>query len=175
MSSHLDEVIVLGYRNSLSFDDADTRTLLTLLAFEQVRKRNQLLDLRIVAEILDQRNISLAKSAGVDDFVVSDEMTSLFLAQLSERFELGAVFEDLFSKDGCSIDFVQGKTLSASSAKSFADIVVTAARNGQTAIGFRRLDTGDVVINPAKSDQLFLNEDDEVLVIARSVSSSKER
>jgi hypothetical protein len=70
---------------------------------------------------------------------------------------------------------VQGKTLSASSAKSFADIVVTAARNGQTAIGFRRLDTGDVVINPAKSDQLFLNEDDEVLVIARSVSSSKER
>ena len=173
MSSHLDEVIVLGYRNSLSFDDADTRTLLTLLAFEQVRKRNQLLDLRIVAEILDQRNISLAKSAGVDDFVVSDEMTSLFLAQLSERFELGAVFADLFSRDGCSIDFVQGKTLSASSAKSFADIVVTAARNGQTAIGFRRLDTGDVVINPAKSDQLLLNEDDEVLVIARSASSSK--
>ena len=103
----------------------------------------------------------------MDDFVVSDEMTSLFLAQLSERFELGAVFADLFSRDGCSIDFVQGKTLSASSAKCFADIVVTAAENGQTAIGFRSLDTGNIVINPAKSDQLVLNEDDEVLVITR--------
>src|SRR3954447_15680061 len=42
---------------------------------------------------------------GVDDWIVSDEVTSLMLAQLSERTELAAVFLDLFSPDGARLSF----------------------------------------------------------------------
>ena len=94
------EVIVLGYRDALPIDQADSRTLLTLLAFNQVRQGLDVGPVRIVAEMLDQRNAALAEATGVDDFVVSDELTSLMLAQLSERAELGQVFDDLFDRSG---------------------------------------------------------------------------
>lgn len=160
------EVIVLGYREALPIDTADTRTLLTLLAFNQVRQDASVGPVRIVAELLDQRNAPLAEATGVDDFVVSEELTSLMLAQLSERGELGQVFDDLFDRDGCSIELRPSIRYGGPSATCFADIVITAIAQGASAIGYRRADTGEVVVNPSKSAPLRLSETDEVLVVA---------
>ncbi|MCU1399940.1 MAG: hypothetical protein JWN62_3049 [Acidimicrobiales bacterium] len=160
------EVIVLGYRNALDDDEADARTLLTLLAFNQVRQNEDVGPVRIVAEMIDQRNASLAEATGVDDFVVSDELTSLMLAQLSERGELSQVFDDLFDREGCSIELRKAPLYGAHLAATFADIVTTASSLGQSAIGYRRADSGQVVVNPAKSERLTLQREDEVLVIA---------
>ena len=160
------EVIVLGYRKRLDNDEADARTLLTLLAFNQVRQHEDVGTVRIVAEMLDQRNAQLAEATGVDDFVVSDELTSLMLAQLSERQELDQVFADLFDREGCSIELRPAPLYGAHLASSFADVVKTAATMGQSAIGFRRSTSGQVVVNPSKSEPLHLERADEVLVIA---------
>ena len=160
------EVIVLGYRQAMSDDEADARTLLTLLAFNQVRHADDLGPVRIVAEMLDQRNAPLAEATGVDDFVVSDELTSLMLAQLSERRELSQVFDDLFDRTGCSIELRTAPMYGAHEAKNFADIVATASSRGDSAIGYRQASSGKVVVNPAKSAPLTLSRDDEVLVIA---------
>lgn len=160
------EVIVLGYREALPIDTADTRTLLTLLAFNQVRQEASIGPVRIVAELLDQRNAQLAEATGVDDFVVSEELTSLMLAQLSERGELGQVFDDLFDRDGCSIELRPSIRYGGPSATCFADIVVTAIDQGASAIGYRIAATGQVVVNPSKSAPLRLSEADEVLVVA---------
>ena len=160
------EVIVLGYRQALPIDTADTRTLLTLLAFNEVRQAEDIGRVRIVAEMLDQRNSPLAEATGVDDFVVSDELTSLMLAQLSERAELGQVFDDLFDREGCSIELRPSATYGGPHATCFADIVVTAIADGHSAIGYRLAATGQVVVNPSKSAPLTLSAHDEVLVIA---------
>jgi hypothetical protein len=165
------EVIVLGYRQALAIDTADTRTLLTLLAFNEVRQAENIGRVRIVAEMLDQRNSQLAEATGVDDFVVSDELTSLMLAQLSERAELGQVFDDLFDREGCSIELQPAARYGATHATRFADVVVTAIAEGHSAIGYRRGDTGEVVVNPAKSAPLSLSDDDEVLVVAPGLNS----
>ena len=164
------EVIVLGYRQAMSDDEADARTLLTLLAFNQVRHADDLGPVRIVAEMLDQRNAPLAEATGVDDFVVSDELTSLMLAQLSERKELSQVFDDLFDRTGCSIELRASPLYGAHEAKNFADVVATASSRGDSAIGYRRASSGQVVVNPAKSAPLTLSRDDEVLVIAPGLS-----
>ncbi|MCU1397213.1 MAG: hypothetical protein JWN62_322 [Acidimicrobiales bacterium] len=163
------EVIVLGYRNALSDDEADARTLLTLLAFNQVRQHDDVGPVRIVAEMLDQRNAALAEATGVDDFVVSDELTSLMLAQLSERGELSQVFTDLFDRAGCSIELRKSPLYGGPTAKSFADIVMTASSKGHSAIGYRRASSGQVIVNPPKSDALSLSRDDEVLVLAPGI------
>ena len=159
------EVIVLGYRD-IDPDEADARTLLTLLAFRQVRQTEDVGPVRMVAELLDQRNAPLAVATGADDFIVSDELTSLMLAQLSERHELHQVFVDLFDRDGCSIELREAMQYGAHKARTFADVVMTAASLGHTAIGFRRAATGEVAINPAKSAPISLRADDEVLVLA---------
>ena len=164
------EVIVLGYRNAMSETDADARTLLTLIAFNQIRQSDEVGPVRIVAELLDQRNTSLADSAGVDDFVVSDELTSLMLAQLSERAELGLVFDDLFDHSRCSIELRPVSNYGAENAQTFADVVMSASAVGQTAIGYRVAATGQVVTNPAKSERLSLTVSDEIIVVADGVT-----
>jgi voltage-gated potassium channel Kch len=164
------EVIVLGYRNAMSETDADARTLLTLIAFNQVRQGDEVGPVRIVAELLDQRNTSLADSTGVDDFVVSDELTSLMLAQLSERAELGLVFDNLFDHSRCSIELRPVSNYGAENAQTFADVVMSASAVGQTAIGYRVGATGQVVTNPAKSVRLTLAPSDEIIVIAAGVT-----
>lgn len=160
------EVIVLGYRNVMSDDEADARTLLTLLAFNQVRHSEQLGPVRIVAEMLDQRNAPLAEATGVDDFVVSDQLTSLMLAQLSERSELNHVFADLFDRAGCSVELRPAPQYGAHAAANFADVVATASAQGHSAIGYRLASSGAVTVNPPKSAALTLSRDDEILVIA---------
>ncbi len=166
------EVIVLGYRGVLSDDEADARTLLTLLAFNQVRQSPDVGPVRIVAEMLDQRNAPLAEATGVDDFVVSDELTSLMLAQLSERRELSQVFLDLFDRDGCSIELRPAPVYGAQRATTFADVVATASSCGASAIGYRLSGNGKVVINPAKSAPLSLTREDEILVIAPGLNAA---
>jgi ion channel POLLUX/CASTOR len=156
----------------LGDDEADARTLLTLLAFNQVRQQADIGPVRIVAEMLDQRNAHLAEATGVDDFVVSDELTSLMLAQLSERAELHLVFEDLFDREGCSIELRSAPTYGAHLAATFADVVATASTMGHSAIGYRRASSGEVIVNPAKSSPLRLERDDEVLVIAAGVAAA---
>ena len=164
------EVIVLGYRNAMSKTDADARTLLTLIAFNQVRQGDDVGPVRIVAELLDQRNTSLADSTGVDDFVVSDELTSLILAQLSERAELSLVFDDLFDHSRCSIELQSVSNFGAENARTFGDVVMSASAVGKTAIGYRITSTGHVVTNPAKSAQLSLKTNDEIIVIVDGVT-----
>ena len=160
-----DEVIVLGYREQLSTEDADARTLLTLMAFRQVIEREQLGDVRIVAELLDQRHTPLAVATGADDFIVSDELTSLLIAQLSERHELDMVFRDLFDQQGCAIELRPAGVYGAESVGSFAEIVAAATAQDHTALGYRRVSTGEVVINPPKSQVLSLSREDSVLVL----------
>lgn len=160
------EAIVLGYRDALSVDDADARTLLTLVAFRQAQLRNNSEQVRLVAEVLDQRNAKLAQASGVDDFVVSDELTSLMLAQLSERGELVQVFDDLFDHEGCSLELRPAPLYGGASASTFADIVATASTQGVTAIGYQLASTAEVKLNPSKTARLQLRDEDFVVVIA---------
>ena len=160
------EVIVLGDRADGGVDTADARTLLTLVAFRHVRRFEDVGPVRMVAELLDPRNAPLAVATGADDFIVSNELTSLMLAQLSERRELELVFADLFDRDGCSIELREAVQYSAHHAVNFGEIVATASTLGQSAIGYRRAATGELVMNPAKSAALSLAIEDEVLVVA---------
>ena len=53
--------------------------------------------------MLDVRNRELAEVTRADDFIVSDQLISLMLTQISENRELDAVFADLFDPDGSEI------------------------------------------------------------------------
>jgi ion channel POLLUX/CASTOR len=157
---------VLGYRQNLTIEEADARTLLTLLAFHRVRERLNIGRVRMVAELLDQRHAALAEATGADDFIVSDELTSLMLAQLSERKELNEVFADLFDSDGCTIALLPAGNYSAEQAKTFGEIIATASTCGDSALGFRRNATGEVVVNPKRDSAPRLTLEDQVLVLS---------
>jgi hypothetical protein len=167
-----DHVIILGYRDGLSASDADARTLLTLLLLRRALDDSAVDGgrSRIVTELLDARDVELARATGADDFVVSDALSSYMLAQLSENPELEPVFEDLFDAEGSAIALKPaGWYVRAGNPVSFAQVVAAARARGEVALGYRLADGGEgepeIVMNPAKSASASLGGSDRVIVI----------
>ena len=98
--------------------------------------------------------------------MVSDELTSLLIAQLSERHELDQVFSDLFQPKGCILE-MRPVSMYVDGAATFEELVRAASAQSQSALGYRPLD-GGVVLNPSKSSDPGLGPDDLLLVVRQS-------
>lgn len=155
-----DHVVVLGYRDALTPAHADARTLLTLLTLRGVRGRA-----RVVAEVLDSRDAIIAERTGADDLVVSDQLSSLMIAQLSERPELNQVLGELFRPTGASISLRAADLYVGAGPLPYATVVAAARAQHQVALGYR-LAAGQVVLNPPKSATVTLSADDQVVVLS---------
>ncbi len=133
-------------------------------------------ELAIVSEMLDLRNRQLAEVTRADDFIVSDHLVSLMLAQVSENKHLNAVFDDLFDPEGSEI-YLKPATnyVKMGEAMTFHTVVEAAKRRNETAIGFRlKRDAHDqskaygVAVNPSKRANVTFTEGDKVIVLAEN-------
>lgn len=171
-----DHIIVLSTTEKDSAPDpqeADARTLITLLHLRDMSEKAGK-SLAIVSEMLDIKNRELAQVTRADDFVVSDNLVSLMLSQISENPELSFVFQELFSPEGSEIylkpveEYVQtGNPL------NFYTVVEAARRRNQVAIGYRLQSEAydasksyGVRINPPKSLQTSYAQGDRIIVLA---------
>jgi ion channel POLLUX/CASTOR len=168
-----DHVITLSYADSLPAQEADARTLVTLLHLRDIgMKVNRRFS--IVSEMLDVRNRQLAEATQADDFIVGDNLVSLMLSQVSENKGLIHVFDDLFDPEGAELylkpaaDYVQ-----PGRAVTFYTVVEAARRRGQVAIGYRlQAEASDVNrrygvhLNPVKGESITFGVDDRVIVLA---------
>ncbi len=169
----LDQVIVLCYSDHLPAQAADARTLVTLLHVRDILSRREGFT-AVVSEMLDDRNRVLAQVAHVDDIVVSGEIVSLLVTQLSEDQRLEAVFGELLGNEGSEIYLRPAEWyVQAGHEVSFATIVAGAVRRNETAIGYRAAslaaDAGSdfgVRVNPAKSETFRVQPGDRVVVLA---------
>jgi voltage-gated potassium channel Kch len=161
-----DHVIVLCYRDVLTEAEADSRVLLTLLQLRGSIQRTGS-DTNVVAELLDERDVPLARGAGVDEFIVSERLTSLIMSQLSENALLQPVFDDLLDESGAEI-YLKPASLYGDGGLSgkFRDVVAAAAARGEVAIGWRKTGEEAAVLNPAKSAPVELVPDDLVVVLS---------
>jgi voltage-gated potassium channel Kch len=172
LTADLDQVIVLCYSDDLATQAADARTLIALLHVRDILKR-QGLETPVVSEMIDDRNRALASVADVDDVVVSGQIISLLVTQLSEDLRLEAVFGELLDNDGAEI-YLRPATwyVQPGDEVSYATVVAGAARRGESAIGLKTADLASsgasfgVVVNPAKSDTFRLGPHDRVVVLA---------
>lgn len=169
----LDQVIVLCYSDDLGAQAADARTLVTLLHVRDILARLGSAT-PVVSEMLDDRNRVLAQVAHVDDVVVSGEIVSLLVTQLSEDHRLEAVFTELLGEEGSEIYLRPAEWYVEPGAEvAFATVIAGAARRGETAIGYKSaaLADGDgasfgVRVNPAKSETFRVIPGDRVVVLA---------
>lgn len=170
-----DHVLVLGYSDHMAPQPADTRTLVTLLQLRKIAEKAGR-HISVVSEMTDVRNRELAEVTRADDFVVSNKLVSLMLAQASENERMAAIFDELLDEDGSEIymrpvsDYVAiGEPV------TFYTLCLAALRRGEVAIGYRRQREGDadprrlggVVVNPPKSEKLLYSEGDRVIVLAK--------
>ena len=166
-------LIVLSYSDELDVQEADALTLMCLLQLRDYSERNDY-DLSIVSEMLDLRNRELAEITQADDFIVSDALVSLMLAQVAENKQLNAVFTDLFDPEGSEVylkpagDYVQlGVPV------NFYTVIEAARRRNEVAIGYREKAKSNsaeqqygVTLNPPKSRQIAFDAKDSIVVLA---------
>jgi hypothetical protein len=115
--------------------------------------------------VLDQRNVHIAEMAGVDDFIVSDQLASLMIAQFSERSELRVVFDELFDAVGASIVLRPAGRFCPSGSATFGEMVAAGNHFDESVLGYRTASGGRVVLNPRKSTTVVLGPGDEVVVV----------
>lgn len=170
-----DHILVLGYSDHLAPQPADTRTLVSLLHLRRIAEAAGR-PINVVSEMIDVRNRELAEVTRIDDFVVSNKLVSLMLAQASENEHLEEIFKDLLDEEGSEIclrpagDYVAlGETL------SFHDVADSACGRGEVAIGHHRPSAavedgrrmGGILINPPRAEPVVYRPEDRIIVLAR--------
>ena len=168
-----DHLIVLSYADTLEPQEADARTLVTLLHLRDIADRGGH-DLAIVSEMLDTRNRELAEVTRADDFIVSEKLISLMMSQISENKSLAPVFEDLIDPEGVEL-YLQPATdyILPGVEVNFYTVIEAARRRGHIALGYRlQARAGDpstgygVVVNPDKSAMVTFTAQDRIVVLA---------
>lgn len=168
-----DHILVLAYRDHLETEAADAKTLVTLLLLREIADEATL-DLNIVSEMLDDRNRKLAEVTKADDFIVSDNLMSLMMSQISGNPSLGTLYNSLFAADGAEIYLRPAEWYVAlDTPVDFYTVAAGAAKRGETAIGYRDVPTagaGDgqaaIRVNPGKAELRSYSQGDRIIVFA---------
>ncbi|HEX5807296.1 MAG TPA: NAD-binding protein, partial [Anaerolineales bacterium] len=169
-----DHVIVLAY-STVEPQEADARTLVTLLHLRDMAQKDET-PFSIVSEMIDLRNRELAEATQVDDFIVSEHLISLMMAQLSENTELFDVFKDIFDPEGAEIYLKPVRDYVATGEPvNFYTVAEAARRRGETPLGYRITSEANeasksygVHTNPRKSELVTFAPEDKVIVIAEN-------
>lgn len=167
-------VIILCYDN-LEEQASDASTLVTLLHLRDIASKMER-PFSIVTEMLDLRNRALAEVAQPDDFVVSEKLISLMLAQVSENKYLQAVFADIFDPEGSEIYLKPAANYVAMGTPvNFYTITEAARAKNEVAIGYRiralsknKDKAYGVRVNPPKPEMVTLCEADKIIVLAEN-------
>lgn len=130
-------------------------------------------DARVLLSLMHLRAASSVHEGDGDDFIVSQRLISLLLAQLSESPQLVDVFADLFDADGSSVTKHPFERYVAFGSTTFGEVIAEARNWGVVAIGYQcasATDTpgslaGGLHLNPPKREQITFSAGDQVVVI----------
>lgn len=166
--SQANHVIILACTDDLDAETADARALVSLMHVRQAISETA--SVTIVSEVLDVHSSKLARTMRADDFIVSNRLVSLLLAQMLENEHLLPIFTEVLDEVGAEIymrpveDYV-----TTGSGVSFATIVAAAAQRGESAFGYKNAGSGGAIsLNPPKSQSCAALAGDSVIVVAES-------
>ena len=172
-SDPYDHVMILCERSEFDLDEADARVLLTLMHVRALAPDSAS---NVIAELADPNDVELGRQGDSSEFIVSMQLISLLLAQLSESPHLASVFADLFDGTGAAVALHPVERYVPLGASDF-ESVLTAARNwGVVAIGYRAANpggesaalAGGIRVNPSKSEKINFEAGDMIVVIVNT-------
>jgi voltage-gated potassium channel Kch len=169
-----DHILVMGYNEHMPAQAADTRTLVTLLHLRRIADEAGR-HASVVSEMIDVRNRQLAEVSRADDFVVSNKLVSLMLAQASENEYMERIFGELLDEAGSELYLrPAGDYVALGTEVDFYTVSQAALDRNEVAIGYRMREAGDagrsmggVTVSPTKSAKLRFDDDDFIVVLAQ--------
>ncbi|MBK7128498.1 MAG: NAD-binding protein [Crocinitomicaceae bacterium] len=165
-------IILLSYTH-IDIQESDAKTLICLLHLRNLSEQANK-DYAIVSEMLDIQNRELGVVAKADDFIVSDNLISLMLSQLSENKELKKVYDVLFEAEGSEIYLKPvNRYIKPGISVNFYTVAASCTELNETVIGYRITAEAQssehnfgVHMNPDKSKSVTFTVDDYIIVLA---------
>ncbi len=164
--------IIVISNDNLNHSDADAKTITTVLLLNHLleeRKESSVNRLRIICEILDSSSKDLLdRNVGVE-FVLSSEITTRLISQISVDGNLQPVFEELFTPEGNEI-YVKKASFYTEGKQNvrWLDVCAQARAAGEIALGVFSNSSGKSHLNPPQDGIIELSADDGVIVCADS-------
>jgi hypothetical protein len=124
--------------------------------------------------MFDIRNRELAEITRADDFIVSPNILSKYIAQISENKNLTKVFDVLLTAEGVEI-YLRPVSLftKLGIAIPFYRILEASLKQQTLAIGYRLMKYAQdpnkfygIVLNPDKDSTIIFRHDDKIIVLA---------
>lgn len=165
--STFSSIIVLA-DTSVDVQSADAQSLMTLIHLRDICSK-QNVEINIVTEMLDERNKNLAAADSVNDFIISNTITSLLLTQIAENIDLYQVFRDLFDAEGSELYLKPvSNYVTTDTPVTFATVVAAASRRNEIAIGCKFYNNGNVTVqlNLPKKNEFSFSHKDMIIVVA---------
>lgn len=172
-----DNIIILSQDlNELRADKIDSDTLIILLLLRNIRTEGEIQnDTKIITQVLNSENQEIITQTDVDDFIISNKLITMILAQLSEEPLIKMLYDDLFSEDGSEI-YVKPADLyfdSFPNKVAFADLIGLAGKREEVCLGIRKGQKSKdadsnfgVRLNLPKDEMITIEEDDFLVVLS---------
>ncbi len=169
---NFDTIMVISGKGAvMSDEEVDSECIVTLLIIKHLREEFiedrgfEAWNTTVVSEIRNPRNRKLASAAGIDDFVVSNEVCSMVMAQLVIQPGLSKVYAEIFDPSGCEIQLRNALNYEPG---KFCEIVEQGFARNEIVLGWL---TGtrsnvEVLLNPKKDAIVPVGVDTKMVVIA---------
>lgn len=137
-----DNIIILSQSGGFeSPETTDSETIILLLLLRSIRDKSPQREppTKLISEVMDSANQELVARAGVHDFIISNKLVSMLLAQVSEEADIKRVYDDLFEEDGSEI-YLKPATLyfdQFPAEVTFADLMGLAQNRGEVCLGVK--------------------------------------
>jgi hypothetical protein len=160
-------------------EKVDSDTLMILLLLRKIAKDADLvkneMKTKIITQVLNSDNQELILQTDVDDFIISNKLITMILAQLSEQPRIKKLYDDIFQEDGSEI-YVKPATLYFTEfpvKQDFATIMEQVRKRYEICLGVRfhhlRKDVDSnfgVSLNLPKDGIVEISANDFIVVLA---------
>jgi len=173
-----DNIIILSQSGEEGDDErVDSETIVILLLLRRIfeDRKHEVGATKLITEVLDSDNQVLVASTGVQDFVISNRMVSMVLAQMSEDADIKRVYDDLFEEDGSEI-YLKSASLYLDNLPiemTYADAIALAQKREDICLGLKiKADEHDMEKNfgvkliPEKNTRYKIGPEDCFVVLA---------
>jgi hypothetical protein len=172
-----DNIIVLSQSlEELNADKIDSDTLIILLLLRNIKQEKGLeVTTNIITQILNSENQEIITQTDVDDFIISNKLITMILAQLSEKPLIKKLYDDLFSEDGSEI-YVKPADLYFSKFPQtlrFGDLIGLTVKREEICLGIRKGNLSrdnssnfGVRLNLPKDEVVIIQADDYLVVLS---------
>ena len=161
-----DHVVLLS-DYTMEDEDADIQSIFRIMRLRDIRTKNNL-TFNITTEMRKKSNLNLIKIDDHLDYVVASNMSSLFLAQLSENYDIRDLFKEILSNEGNELHLRKVGDFGCDGTYTTLQLRNLGLENNCIVLGYLRADTYESFFNPSLSEEIKLSAEDSLIVLSEN-------